>query len=83
MPKRVARRKKWRKSSRHFNDGKARRRFGDLSPRWITWVFEQGKIRSVERPDGWLLGLVVRADSNAAQSLDLFSAEFLAFPPGN
>ena len=26
-----------------------------LSPRWVTWAFEQGQIRFVERPDGWLL----------------------------
>lgn len=68
---------------RHFNDGKASSVGGDLSPRWLTWVFAQGKIRSVTRPDGWTLGLVVRADSNAAQKLDALSAEFLAFPPGN
>ena len=54
----------------------------DLAPRWATWTFDQGRIRFVERPDGWLLGLVVRPESGAAQSLDLLSLEFLSLPPG-
>jgi hypothetical protein len=52
----------------------------DLAPRWATWTFDQGRIRFVERPDGWLLGVVVRPESGAAQSLDLLSLEFLSLP---
>ena len=52
----------------------------DLAPRWATWAFDQGRIRFVERPDGWLLAVVVRPESGAAQSLDLLSLEFLSLP---
>jgi hypothetical protein len=48
-----------------------------LAPRWSTWAFEQGQIRLVERPDGWLLGLVVQPESAAAAGLDALSQEFL------
>lgn len=47
-------------------------------PRWSTWIFEQGQIRVVSRPDGLMLGLAVRVDTDAAQNLDQLSAEFLA-----
>src|SRR5271154_42649 len=40
------------------------------APRWSTWQFEQGKIRCVYRPDGWLLGLVVRTETDAANNLN-------------
>ena len=53
-----------------------------LSPRWSTWAFEQGQIRFVERADGWLLGLVVRAESDAAPGLDPLSREFLSLELG-
>jgi hypothetical protein len=46
-----------------------------LSPRWSTWAFEQGQIRFVERPDGWLLGLIVRVDSDALYGLEFLSLE--------
>src|SRR5579859_4376147 len=36
-----------------------------LSPSWTTWAFERGQIRFVSRPDGWLLGLCIRPDSEA------------------
>lgn len=49
-----------------------------LGSRWNTWVFDQGKIRCVLRPDGLLLGLAVRNDTDAAQNLDPLSTEFLA-----
>lgn len=52
-----------------------------LSPRWSTWIFEQGQIRFVERPDGWLLGLVARAESDALPALDTLSSEFVAIKP--
>ncbi len=51
-------------------------------PRWYTWTFEQGQVRIVNRPDGLLLGLVVRVDTDAAQHLDALSGEFLALPAG-
>jgi len=50
---------------------------GKMAPRWTTWAFEQGQIRYVERPDGWLLGLVIRTDSDAFPKLDPLSTEFL------
>jgi hypothetical protein len=50
----------------------------DFAPRWTTWAFEQGQIRLVKRPDHWLLGLVVRMESDAALKLDSLSEEFLA-----
>jgi len=53
-----------------------------LLPRWSTWAFEQGQIRFVERPDGWLLGLVVRAESDAVPRLDPLSREFLTLELG-
>lgn len=55
---------------------------GQLSPRWSTWAFEQGQIRFVERSDGWLLGLVVRTESEALPSLDPLSLEFLSLELG-
>jgi hypothetical protein len=54
----------------------------NLVPRWSTWAFEQGQIRFVERPDGWLLGLVVRAESEAVNCLDPLATEFLALKLG-
>jgi len=47
-------------------------------PRWSTWQFEQGKIRCVARPDGWLLGVAVRLETEAANQLDNISEAFLA-----
>ncbi|MGC9940256.1 MAG: hypothetical protein ABSE48_00375 [Verrucomicrobiota bacterium] len=49
-----------------------------LTPRWSTWVFEQGKIRCVLRADGLLFGLAVRTDTDAAQNLNQLSRDFLA-----
>jgi len=49
-----------------------------FAPRWSTWAFEQGQLRYVARPDGWLLGLVVRSDSEALARLDSLSVEFLS-----
>jgi hypothetical protein len=48
-----------------------------LAPRWSTWAFEQAQIRFVKRPDDWLLGLVVRVESDAALKLDGLCEEFL------
>ena len=53
------------------------------APQWNTWNFEQGQIRFVERADGWLLGLVVRADSITAPNLDPLSREFLSVQFGH
>lgn len=47
-----------------------------LSPRWLTWTFENGQIRLAERADGLLLGLVIQLNSPAAQNLDLLTEEF-------
>jgi hypothetical protein len=48
------------------------------SLQWSTWGFEQGKLRCVVRPDGWLLGIAVRNETDAAKMLNKLSKEFLA-----
>jgi hypothetical protein len=50
----------------------------NFSPEWSTWVFEQGKIRSIARADGLLLAIAVRTETDAALNLDKISTEFLA-----
>jgi hypothetical protein len=65
-----------------FNSLRAALFSGQLAPKWTTWAFEQGQIRFVARPDGWLLGLCVRADSEAQLRLDPLSAEFLSLELG-
>ena len=58
--------------------------FFDLfAPQWCTWAFEQGQIRFAARPDGWLLGLVVRSESDALPELDLLCHEFLSLELGD
>ncbi len=49
--------------------------------RWHTWVFANGRIRSVIRPDGWTFTAAVRANSDAAQILEPLTEEFLALKP--
>ena len=46
--------------------------------RWHTWVFANGKVRSVTRPDGWTFAAAVRINSDAAQILDPLAEEFIA-----
>lgn len=53
-----------------------------LTPRWSTWVFEQGKVRCVARPDGLFFALAVRVDTEAAQNLNQWSREFLSLELG-
>jgi hypothetical protein len=53
-----------------------------VPPRWSTWAFEQGLIRLVARSDGWLFALAVRTESDAQQSLDPLTREFLALKTG-
>lgn len=65
-----------------FEEARAAGFTGGLAPRWNTWTFDQGRVRFVERPDGWRLGLVARPESTAAASFDLLSREFLSFQPG-
>ena len=54
---------------------------GNVAPRWSTWSFEQGHIRFVARPDGWLLGLLASPGSPAFEQLDSLSHEFLLLQP--
>lgn len=54
-----------------------------IAPRWCSWTFEQGIVRFVERPDGWLLALVARPDSDAVARLDPLAQEFLTLPLGD
>jgi hypothetical protein len=49
--------------------------------RWHTWIFANGKIRYVLRPDGWIFAIAVRTNSDAAQVLDPLTEEFLALQP--
>lgn len=63
---------------RHFDNLHTGCSFIKLNPRWTTWVFEQGQIRFVLRPDGWLLALVVRQESEAQPKLNPLSTEFLS-----
>lgn len=46
--------------------------------RWHTWIFMNGKIRFVTRPDGWAFAAAVRANSDASLVLDPLTEEFLA-----
>jgi len=52
----------------------------ELAPRWSTWAFEYGLLRFVQRPDKWLLMLLVSPETEAAHKLDQLSEEFLAGP---
>jgi hypothetical protein len=64
-------------------DGMRLTLFKDTAPpRWSTWTFEQGQIRLVARPDGRLFALAVRSESDAVQSLDPLTREFLALKSG-
>ena len=55
----------------------------DAAPRWSTWSFQQGHIRFVPRPDGWLLALVARPGTQAFEQLDSLSQEFLLLQPAS
>lgn len=48
------------------------------APRASTWLFEQGRIRCVMRPDGCLLGIAVRSETEAVGKLDEITDAFLA-----
>jgi len=52
-------------------------------PLWSTWAFEQGYVRFAYRTDGWLLGMVVRPDSEACETLDHHTQEFLSLDKEN
>ena len=45
---------------------------------WSKWIFDEGEICFVTRPDGNLLALVVRPETDAAQNLGNLAGEFLA-----
>jgi hypothetical protein len=49
-----------------------------FTPRWLTWTFENGRVRLVARADGLVLGLAAQPDSAAAQKFDQLAEEFLA-----
>lgn len=49
-----------------------------VAPLWSTWMFEQGHVRFALRADGWLLGMLVRPDSEAFEKLDQHTREFLS-----
>ena len=48
------------------------------APLASTWLFEQARIRCVVRPDGCLLGVAVRSETEAAAKLDQITEAFLA-----
>jgi hypothetical protein len=45
---------------------------------WSKWIFDEGQICFVTRPDGNILALVVRPETDAAQNLGNLAGEFLA-----
>lgn len=51
-------------------------------PRWVTFCFDQGLIRFVVRPDGWMFAAVVRPETDGAQQLDALAAEFFGLTLG-
>lgn len=51
-------------------------------PKWLTYCFEQGQLRFVARPDGWMFAILVRPETDAAYQLDAFSEEFLSLKLG-
>jgi hypothetical protein len=51
---------------------------GSGIPIWSKWVFDEGQVCFVGRPDGSLLALVVRPETDAAQNLGALAGEFLA-----
>jgi hypothetical protein len=54
---------------------------GPAPVRWHTWIFANGKVRAVTRPDGWTFAAAVRTNSDAAQILDPLAEEFIALKP--
>jgi hypothetical protein len=68
---------------RHLDDSLPSLFAHGLSPRWLTWTFEQGQLRVALRPDGLLLTLGVQPNSPAAKNLDLFTEDFLALELAN
>ena len=48
---------------------------------WSKWIFDEGQICFVARPDGCLLAMVVRPETDAAQNLGNLAGEFLALAP--
>jgi hypothetical protein len=50
---------------------------------WSKWAFDEGQICFVRRPDGTLLALVVRPETDAAQNIPGLAGEFLSLeaPP--
>lgn len=51
-------------------------------PKWVAFSFEHGHIRYVLRPDNWMLAVVVRPETDAAQKLDEHCEEFLGLKLG-
>ena len=45
---------------------------------WSKWIYDEAQICFVRRPDGSLLALVVRPETDAAQNLASLASEFLA-----
>jgi hypothetical protein len=45
---------------------------------WHKWIFDEGQLCFVSRPDGSLLAMVVRPETDAAQNLGNLAGEFLA-----
>jgi hypothetical protein len=54
-----------------------------LAPRRLTWMFEQGMVLMVARPDGLLLGLATQFNTEAVQNVDQLAKDFLTLDLSN
>jgi len=53
-----------------------------LAPRRLTWTFAQGQIFLIPRPDGALLAVATRPNTEAAENVDQLAEEFFSLAPG-
>ena len=54
-----------------------------LASRRLTWMFEQGMVLLVARPDGLLLGLATQFNTEAAQNVEQLAKDFLTLDLSN
>ncbi|MGB7768952.1 MAG: hypothetical protein WBN22_08885 [Verrucomicrobiia bacterium] len=54
-----------------------------LAPRRLIWTFDQGQICLIPRPDGALLAVAIRPNTDVAENVDQLAEEFFALPAGS
>ncbi|MGA9779633.1 MAG: hypothetical protein ACLPRE_06730 [Limisphaerales bacterium] len=54
-----------------------------LTPHRLTWTFDQGQIFLILRPDGALLAVATRPNTEAAENVDQLATEFFSLTPGD